>query len=81
MTIPLQALPVDKRILLHIMEYTRFESQFEVPFAISQEGIANAIGIRRDNVPRAMKELKSSGLVVERVARVEGVYRKRKVYF
>jgi DNA-binding PadR family transcriptional regulator len=74
-------LPVDKKILLHIMEYSRYENQFEVPFAISQEGIAEAIRIRRDNVPRAMKELKISGLVTEKVARVEGVYRKRKVYF
>ena len=75
------SLPVDKKILLHIMEYSRYENQFEVPFAISQEGIAEAIRIRRDNVPRAMKELKTSGLVTEKVARVEGVYRKRKVYF
>ena len=76
-----QTLPVDKRILLHIMEYSRFENQFEVPFAISQEGIAIAIGIRRDNVPRAMKDLRTAGLVTEKVARVEGVYRKRKIYF
>jgi len=76
-----RSIPVDKRILLHIMEYSKFEHQFEVPFAISQEGIANAIGIRRDNIPRAMKELKGAGLVTEKVARVEGVYRKRKVYF
>ena len=75
------SLPVDKKILLHIMEYSRYENQFEVPFAISQEGIAEAIKIRRDNVPRAMKELKTLGLVTEKVARVEGVYRKRKVYF
>jgi tetratricopeptide (TPR) repeat protein/predicted transcriptional regulator len=63
------------------MEYSKYEDQFEVPFAISQEGIAQAIGIRRDNIPRAMKDLKAAGLVTESVARVEGVYRKRKVYF
>jgi DNA-binding PadR family transcriptional regulator len=80
-SIQLPTLPIDKKILLHIMDYSKFENQFEVPFAISQEGIAKAIGIRRDNVPRAMKDLKSAGLVVEKVARVEGVYRKRKVYF
>jgi len=78
---PMLSIPVDKRILLHIMEYSKYENQFEVPFAISQEGIANAIGIRRDNIPRAMKDLKVVGLVTEKVARVEGVYRKRKVYF
>ena len=75
------SIPVDKRILLHIMEYSKFDNEFEVPFAISQEGIARAIGIRRDNIPRAVKDLKNEGLVIERVARVTGVYRKRKVYF
>jgi tetratricopeptide (TPR) repeat protein/DNA-binding MarR family transcriptional regulator len=79
--IPAPSLSVDKRILLHLMDFSRFENQFEVPFSISQEGIAKAIGIRRDNVPRAMKDLKTAGLVNEKVARVEGVYRKRKVYF
>ncbi len=79
--ISISSIPVDKRILLHILDYSKYEGQFEVPFAISQEGIAHAIGIRRDNIPRAMKDLKNAGLVTESVARVEGVYRKRKVYF
>ncbi len=81
MRLPSISIPVEKRIILHIMEYSKYETQFEVPFAISQEGIAQAIGIRRDNIPRAMKELKVSGLVNEKVARVAGVYRRRKVYF
>jgi tetratricopeptide (TPR) repeat protein/DNA-binding MarR family transcriptional regulator len=59
----------------------KYEQQFEVPFSITQEGIAESIGIRRDNVPRAVKTLRETGMVYEKVARVEHVKRKRKVYF
>jgi tetratricopeptide (TPR) repeat protein len=74
-------LSIDKKILLHIAKYSKYEFQYEVPFELSQEGIAQAIGIRRDNVPRTMKSLKNEDLIFEKVLRVEGVYRKRKVYF
>jgi len=75
------SLSIDKKILLHIAKYSKYEFQYEVPFELSQEGIAQAIGIRRDNVPRTMKSLKNEDLIFEKVLRVEGVYRKRKVYF
>ncbi|MCK5559699.1 MAG: AAA family ATPase, partial [Thermoplasmata archaeon] len=75
------SLSIDKKILLHIEKYSKYEYQYEVPFELSQEGIAQAIGIRRDNVPRTMKNLKNEELIFEKVLRVEGVYRKRKVYF
>ncbi len=48
---------------------------------MAQEGIAKSVGIRRDNVPRAMKSLKEQGLMIEKVLHVTGVKRKRKVYF
>jgi len=75
------SLTIEKKILMHIFEYMKYEQQFEVPFAITQEGIAESIGIRRDNVPRAVKTLRETGMVYEKVARVEQVKRKRKVYF
>ncbi len=71
----------EKKILLHSLDYAKYEDEFEVPFAISQEGIAGSVGIRRDNVPRAMRRLKEDGVVYEKVVRVQGVKRRRKVYF
>jgi tetratricopeptide (TPR) repeat protein len=59
----------------------KYENQFEVPFNITQEGIAQSIGIRRDNIPRAVKTLRETGMIYEKVTRVEQVKRKRKVYF
>jgi len=72
---------IDKKILLHVLNFSKFENHFEIPFALSQEGISQAIGIRRDNIPRALKRLKEEDLIFEKVVRIEGVARKRKAYF
>jgi ATP/maltotriose-dependent transcriptional regulator MalT len=72
---------VQERILLHLSDFSDFMSSVEVPFALSQMGIANAVAIARSNVPRAIAGLKDQGLLVERQAHVQGVSRKRKAYF
>ena len=77
-----QAKPgVQERILLHLLDYSDFKDSIEVPFALSQMGIANAVAIARSNVPRAIAGLKDQGILVERQAHVKGVSRKRKAYF
>ena len=72
---------VQERILLHLLDYSDFKNSVEVPFALSQMGIANAVAIARSNVPRAIAGLKDQGLLIERQAHVTGVSRKRKAYF
>lgn len=72
---------VQERILLHLRDYVAFIDSVEVPFALSQMGIANAVAIARSNVPRAISGLKEQGLLIERQAHVSGVMRKRKSYF
>ena len=72
---------VQERILLHLSDFSDFMSSVEVPFALSQMGIANAVAIARSNVPRAISGLKDQGLLVEKQAHVQGVSRKRKAYF
>ncbi|MFZ8906087.1 MAG: tetratricopeptide repeat protein [Poseidonia sp.] len=77
-----QAKPgVQERILLHLLDYSDFKDSIEVPFALSQMGIANAVAIARSNVPRAIAGLKDQNILVERQAHVKGVSRKRKAYF
>ena len=77
-----QAKPgVQERILLHLLDYSDYKDSIEVPFALSQMGIANAVAIARSNVPRAIAGLKDQGILVERQAHVKGVSRKRKAYF
>lgn len=72
---------VQERILLHLSDFSDFMNSVEVPFSLSQMGIANAVAIARSNVPRAIAGLKDQGLLVERQAHVAGVSRKRKAYF
>ena len=72
---------VQERILLHLSDFSDFMNSVEVPFSLSQMGIANAVAIARSNVPRAIAGLKDQGLIVERQAHVQGVSRKRKAYF
>ncbi len=77
-----QAKPgVQERILLHLLDYSDYKDSIEVPFALSQMGIANAVAIARSNVPRAIAGLKDQEILVERQAHVKGVSRKRKAYF
>jgi ATP/maltotriose-dependent transcriptional regulator MalT len=75
-----ELLRVEDRILLHLHNYIRFADDYEVPRAMSQKGIGEAIWIAWSNVPRAMKKLREQDLVDERTARVKGEFRKKKVY-
>jgi len=59
----------------------KFYDQWEVPFDVTQEGIAGSIGIARCNVSRAMKKLTEKQFIEEKIAHVKGAERRRKVYF
>lgn len=52
-----------------------------MPLAITQEGIAKAVGIHWNHVSRAIKEFEQAGLVVTKKANIEGGGRRRNVYF
>jgi len=72
---------VQERIFLHLRDFIDHSGKVEVPFALSQMGIANAVAIARSNVPRAIAGMKENGQLIERQAHVAGVSRKRKAYF
>ncbi|MEA3558217.1 MAG: tetratricopeptide repeat protein [Candidatus Thermoplasmatota archaeon] len=74
-------LTVDKRILLHLFEQRHSEMDFEVSKEVVQDGIAEAVSVRRDNIPRTMKKLKEEGFVFDVLKRIKGLPRKRKAYF
>jgi tetratricopeptide (TPR) repeat protein len=73
-------LTVQERILIHLADYSRYIDEIEVPFALTQEGIAQSIGVVRSAIPRAIKKLISNDKVKEILAHVSGVSRRRKVY-
>ncbi|MEC8874294.1 MAG: AAA family ATPase [Candidatus Thermoplasmatota archaeon] len=72
---------VQERIFLHLRDFMDHSDKVEVPFSLSQMGIANAVSIARSNVPRAISGMKEEGHLIERQAHVTGVSRKRKAYF
>jgi tetratricopeptide (TPR) repeat protein len=73
---------VEKRILLHLHKFSHTnEEAWEVPNALSQEGISEALDILLNNVSRAVKDLKTEGKVTERLAHIKGGKRKRRAYF
>ena len=72
---------VQERIFLHLSDFLDHSEKVEVPFALSQMGIANAVSIARSNVPRAISGMKEAGHLIERQVHVTGVSRKRKAYF
>ena len=49
---------VQEKILLHLLDYADFKEKVEVPFSLSQMGIANAVAIARSKVPRAISGLR-----------------------
>ncbi len=73
---------VRDRIFIHLLSYTRFARGKEVPYEVSQPGIADSLGLARSHVSKEMIRLKksSSDLVEERTRHVRGSKRRRKVY-
>ncbi|MEM2870751.1 MAG: tetratricopeptide repeat protein [Thermoplasmata archaeon] len=74
-------LSAQERIILHLYDFVRFEEEAYAPYAVSQNGIADRTGILRSHVPRTVKKLMAQGLVKERLSRVRGGGRSRRVYF
>ncbi len=71
-----------EQIIMHLSKYNIQEYEFGIiaPYEITQEGIAKALGIGRNNVPRILKKLVEKGYVEEKKAHVEGAKHIRKVY-
>ncbi len=68
------------KILLLLLNYTKFRGELQVPVDLTQEGIAGNLGIIRSAVPRAVGSLISKGEAEEYLAHVDNLSRRRKVY-
>ncbi len=74
------ALTVQEKIILHLSQYTNYGKKLVVPSAITQEGIADALGIQRPHVSVEIKRMIKKGLVEEFKAHAGG-RKKRKAYY
>ncbi len=77
----LSKVPVNHRILLHLHALSRYRDHFELPFSLTQMGIAQELGVHRAAVARGLGELKGQDLVLDETRHVIRGNRKRKVYF
>jgi ATP/maltotriose-dependent transcriptional regulator MalT/DNA-binding MarR family transcriptional regulator len=74
-------LTVQEKILLHLLEHSKYEDKFEVPYSLTQDGIAGIAGVRRSYVSAANKELIEKGFAAEKLSHVKGEARRRKTYY
>jgi tetratricopeptide (TPR) repeat protein/DNA-binding MarR family transcriptional regulator len=72
---------IQDAVILHLLQYSRYQDEIEVPDDVVQHKIAEIVGIKRSQVSGVMKRLKEKEYVKERLAHVRDLTRKRKVYF
>jgi hypothetical protein len=72
---------VKEKILIHLLGFSKYRDEFEVPVKVTQEGMAKVIGVRRSHIASALKDLKTSELVYDNKTRIEGQERRKNAYF
>jgi len=77
----LSKVPVNHRILLHLRTCHKYRDRFEVPFALTQLGIAESVIIHRAAAARSLNEMKEKNFIHSETKHVVRGNRKRKVYF
>ncbi|HDP97471.1 MAG TPA: hypothetical protein ENN25_07275 [Euryarchaeota archaeon] len=88
LNIPLQAsvamarsLTIGEKILFHLSRYLKAEEKYEVPFDVTQDGIAQSCGISRAHAAIELKKLREGDLLLEKLSHVKRAKSRRKVYF
>ncbi|GEM_PF-2463105 len=76
----MRTLTVQEKIMLHLSQYTSYRDKIAVPSAITQEGIADAVGVKRPHISVDIKRMKEKGLIAEFKAHAGG-RKKRKAYY
>lgn len=73
-------LTVGAKIMILLLDHTRFRGALQAPLDVTQDGIAGNLGIIRSAVPRAVGSLINRDIVEEHLAHIDGLTRRRKVY-
>lgn len=75
-----RALTVRERVLLHLHNRIFNEDSWDAPIEISQNGVANAVGVHRRHLPRTMRKLQEKSLVNIHLRHVPNFVRRVQVY-
>jgi tetratricopeptide (TPR) repeat protein len=70
-----------EKIMLHLLDQQRYIQDSASPDSVTQDGIANGVGIGRNNVSKFLKDLIQDHIVEMQVKHIKGLQRVRNVYF
>ncbi|MFP4608697.1 MAG: tetratricopeptide repeat protein [Candidatus Aenigmatarchaeota archaeon] len=70
-----------EKILVHLLDYYGKNESYALPVAITQEGIAEKVGLKQNTVSYAVRNLVKEGMVEEETRRIKNKKQKRKAYF
>ena len=73
-------LTVKERVLLHLLDYSKYAEAVEVPPEMTQEGVAQAAGFDHPHFAQYARPLVREGFVRERMAHIRGARKRRKAY-
>lgn len=76
-----RSLTIGEKILFHLSRYLKAEEKYEVPFDVTQDGIAQSCGISRAHAAIELKKLREGDLLLEKLSHVKRAKSRRKVYF
>jgi ATP/maltotriose-dependent transcriptional regulator MalT len=74
-------LTVKERVFLHLLFQQRFVLDSDSPKSVTQEGVAKAVDVGRNNVAKVLAEMGKEGTVDTYTRHVKGLPSVRKVYF
>jgi len=74
-------LTVKERVFLHLLFQQRFVMDSDSPKSVTQEGVAKAVEVGRNNVAKVLAEMMKEGTVESFTRHVKGLPSVRKVYF
>jgi len=75
------SLTIEEKISLVLLDNLRYVDDFEVPPAVTQEGLAVRTNTARPNIARSLKKMEEKGAVFCRLAHIRGHRRRKKAYF
>jgi DNA-binding MarR family transcriptional regulator len=81
MSASLNLIPVEKRILLHLLPYNTQKYDYEIPYELTQKGIAVTVGACIAWVSIPIRKYVNEGIIYECKGRVNPNNRKQKYYF
>ncbi len=74
-------LTIKKKVLVYLDSIpNKYGESWDAPFSLTQMGIANSVGISRQNVPRVVNALIKEGTVEARKVHIFGLRQKRYIY-